>query len=185
MPDPAPQTAELRRTTPARLRTSGVVGVMSWVFVVLGAVEIVQGSSDGFLVAVFAAALTWRIAIATEYVHCDADGLAWRSVFLSHHVPWQRVAAVETAVVHNHRWWGRMTFPAASLVVVLPNGVQLTLSPSIWCSIMDHAEFIAAARLISPLDWAEVEDGTVNVVRTGRGRRVGRPIPRRRRRTGA
>lgn len=184
MPDPAPQTAELRRTTVARLRTAGFFGVMSWVFVVLGGVEIVQGSTDGFLIAVFAAAVGWRVAIATEYVRCDVDGLVWRSVFVTRHVPWERVAAIETTVVHGDRWRGRMTFPVASLVVVLPNGVQLTVSPSIWCPIMHHAEFVAAARLISPIDWADVEDGTVAEVRTG-GRHAGRPNPRRRRGDGA
>lgn len=187
MPEPAPTTAELRRTPLARLRTGGFLGVVSWFVLVLGGTTIVGGDVDGdaFVVVLFVVTVICRIAVATEYLRCDVDGLTWRSVLVTRHVPWTQVAAIETTVVRNERWRGRMTFPVASMVVVLPNGVQQTLTPSIWCPIMRHAEFIAAARLISPIDWADVEDGTVAVVRTGRGRRVGRPIPRRRRGAGA
>jgi len=187
MPEPAPPTAELRRTPLARLRTGGFLGVVSWFVLALGGAAIVGGDVDGdaFVLLLFVATVIGRLAVATEYLRCDADGLVWRSVLVTHHVPWERVAAIETALVRNERWRGRMTFPVASMVVVLPNGVQQTLTPSIWCPIMSHAEFVAAARLISPVDWADIEDATVAVVRPGRGRRVGRPIPRRRRGTGA
>jgi hypothetical protein len=46
----------------------------------------------------FVATVIGRLALATGYLRCDADRLVWRSVLVTHHVPWERVAAIETTL---------------------------------------------------------------------------------------
>lgn len=151
----APTTARLQRSPIARVRTLGFFGIVSWIVLVSLIIDLVDGPVSPGIAAVGAAALIVRLAIATEYVTCDADGLRWRSVFAAHRVGWDQVAGIETAVVRNARVPAWMSVPVATMVVVLPDGSEKQMTASIWTSIMRHAEFIAAARLISTHDWAD------------------------------
>ncbi len=151
----APSTARLRRSPIARLRTLGFFGIVSWIVLVSLMIDIVDGHASPGVAAVGAAALIVRLAIATEYVTCDAQGLRWRSLFAAHRVGWSQVAGIETAIVRNERLPSFLAVPVATMVVVLPDGSEKQLTASIWTSIMRHAEFIAAARLISTHDWAD------------------------------
>ncbi len=160
MPSPDPRSAELHRGPLARVRTLGILGVSSWVILVVTIGEVATDGPEPARLAVIAAIVVVRMAIALEYVRCDEHGLSWRSLFFTHRVPWNRVAGIETTVVNRRFWFVRMSLPAAGMVVVLPDGTETELQPSIWCPIMRHAEFIAAARLISSHDWADVADGS-------------------------
>jgi hypothetical protein len=176
MPEAPPKSAELRRGPLARLRTLGFIGIASWIVLLFDVVSVIDGGAGPSTYVVIAAIVVVRTAIALEYVRCDERGLSWRWLFFTHRVPWERVAGIETTVVNRRLWFVRMSLPAAGMVVVLPGGAERELTPSIWCPIMHHAEFIAAARLISTHDWADVADGTAAATQ---------PIPRRQRGVGA
>ncbi len=160
MPSPDPLTAELHRGPLARVRTLGILGVSSWIFLAFAVGGVMTDGPEPGRLAVITAIGAVRMAIALEYVRCDEHGLSWRSLFFTHRVPWDRVAGIETTVVNRRFWFVPLSLPVAEMVVVMPGGAEEELRASIWCSIMRHAEFIAAARLISSHDWADVADGT-------------------------
>ncbi len=185
MPSPDLRSTELHRGPLARVRTLGFLGVSSWVVLAFAVGGVMTDGPEPGRLAAIAAIVVVRAAIALEYVRCDEHGLSWRSLFFTHRVPWDRVAGIETTVVNRRLWFVRMSLPAAGMVVVMPDGAEVELQASIWCPIMCHAEFIAAARLISSHNWADVADGIVATTEPGDGHRRRRPLLRRRPNIGA
>ncbi len=177
-------TIRLRRGWLARLRTIGLFDFVIWGLLAWSVAESRHGVhdvGDVGLVLLGVACLAWRIAIATEWVRCDSDGVSWRSMLAVHSVPWEQVAGVGVGA-------RPMRLPISRRRDLLVQCLQIDVgeggrsrwvTPSIWVPIMRQAEFIAAARLASPVDWSQHESPTSPRSHPGRsGKRVGRPSSR-------
>ena len=50
---------------------------------------------DALLVAYLVAAVAVRVAVATEYVSADQQGVRWRSLFRSSFLPWDQIESMD------------------------------------------------------------------------------------------
>ena len=190
-------SASLRRGVLARLRTIRVYEAVAWLVIFVSANELRDGFNGGQEVeaVVFGTmALGVRLAIATAWVKCDDVGVSWRSLFVTHHLPWDQVASMTIGMKgFLSAGFGlvpRVTVPCLFLTEV--EGRRRDLGASVWCSMTRQAEFIAAAHTISPTDWSLSDDRSptgprdrwnhaVAATRRSRsGKRVALPVPRRR-----
>lgn len=198
------EPASLRRGVVARLRTVRFLELVAWIAPVVIVWDVLADTSNDRGVDLFvlgAAALIFRLAIATEWVRCDATGISWRSYLFTHRIPWDQVIMMGIAP----RRFGRGRYSWASMCIEIdrPTGPPVRVTPSAWVPMMRQGEFIAAARLISPIDWSLLEpsedasgngggtagrfDRAIESTRRRRasGKRVGQPIARRRQGPGA
>jgi hypothetical protein len=193
----------LRRGWLAPLRTLRTTEWLAWFAILIGVLTVhdrLDVGQDLAPVVFGLAGLAGRLAIATEWVRCDATGVSWRSVFVTRRVPWEQIASMEIG-------WTRRPFafpgsiyrrPSFQCIEIVPidGGLPWQLLPSVWVPVMHQVELISAARLISPIDWSlldlpdggqtrssRVEHATTAARSPGSGKRVGRPVPRRRTRS--
>jgi hypothetical protein len=88
-------TAHLRRGWLARLRYQGIVEISSWCGVVFAMVMLGDATTGGEYMAITVFGLLMvgcRLAIATEWLLADEQGVRWRSLFRRYSVPWADVA---------------------------------------------------------------------------------------------
>ena len=174
----APTTAMLRRGMLARVRTIRVHEFVAWIAIVVLALSVRAPANFGVLLF-GAAGVVVRLAIATEWVRCDVAGVTWRSLFVTHSVSWDEVASIDVAARQMSLRFTRPNYSAMSPCLTIERvagSPPMSITPSIWTSVIDQGEFIAAARLISPTEWAlEAAD---NSGHRPSGKRVGHPIER-------
>lgn len=179
-------SAVLHRGLLARLRTIRLYEIAAWI----GIVALVVGSRHGIgsgglgLWCAGVAGAVVRLAIAIEYVRCDRAGVTWRTLFVTHRVGWAEITNVEVAP-RPLRMAFRGTRGAMSPCLVIERRtepVPVFVHPSLLVSMPRLAEFVAAARLISPSDWTLADEaGHGNGSHHPSGKRVGRPTRQRRR----
>lgn len=172
----------LHRGVWARLRTIRVYEIAAWIAVV----AFIVGSSGGvgsgglglWIVGVAGAVI--RLAIAVEYVRCDATGITWRSLFVTHQVGWAEITNLDVSA-RPMRLPVRGTRGAMTTCLTIERGAGTPLvyvNPSLLVPLARLGDFVAAARLMSPKDWSEPEDQAAH---RPSGKRVGRPTRRPRR----
>ena len=182
--DGAAVSAVLRRGLSARLRTIRLYEVAAWIAIValMFAGRRPFASEDIGLWLVGAIGVAVRLSIATEFVRCDAAGVRWRTLFVTHRVAWNEITNIEVAARPMHIRFLRGMRTAVSPCLVIQRGdaaPPLYVVPSLLVPLVRLGEFISAARLMSPSDWS-VSDGAESG-RRGRaqrrpsGKRVGRP----------
>ena len=152
--------ATLRRGVFARARTIRFYEIAAWAAIVVFVVRASDGfalDNDSVLVVSFGAiGVAIRAAIASERVRCDASGVAWRSTFVTFRVGWDEITSMEIAARPMRSWLFRGGTVVVALCLRIERGTQqrpLFVTPAMWVSMTRQAEFIAAARLISPADW--------------------------------
>jgi hypothetical protein len=149
----------------ARLRTIRLYELVAWLVIVASAIELfdgVDGDNDLAAVVFGSMAVVLRLAIAAAWVRCDETGVSWRSLFFVHRVPWHEVRSITIGMKGFLRTGltagrgARVSVPCLYLRTVA--GARYDLGASVWCSMKSQAEFIAAARMISPVDFDLFDD---------------------------
>lgn len=182
-------TTVLQRGVLARFRTLRWFDAISWLLVVLGGIALADSGPSTSIVAALAVGTGARVLVATERMWCDELGVSWRTFVITRTVPWQEIASIEISIRPVRTPLRGATVVVAGLEVILASGATpWRPRPAEWVSIARLTEFVAAARLASPHEWWTPADHAREhrrqavgaMVGRPRGRRVGRPIPRRR-----
>lgn len=142
--------AVLRRGPIARLRTRTVVERGAWLAVLAVALMTSARLESGswalhpmivLLVVVLAASgLIVRIAVASEYVIADGDGVRWRTMFRTTRVGWDDVVVVNSEIDRSR--WQRY---GPTLLVLHTQGGRRALRASAGCRRSAIDAWIAAA----------------------------------------
>lgn len=144
----------LRRTVWQRLRVVGVLEFFSWTLLLCGGVVVatepdLSAEPIADLAVVFAvlvgAPLVVRVAVATEYVEADADGIRWRSLFRPVRVPWAQVDRIE----RGEQWLLPRPTGQDVLVVRTTAGRRRKLRPTVGHRAADVNDWLLAATQLS------------------------------------
>lgn len=168
-----PGTTILRRGVLARVRTIRIYEVIAWVGGVAAVVAVATGITTAYFwwAAAGLACAAIRLAIATEYVHCDELGLEWRTVFSRRRVPWTDIVLVEVAArsMSSRVVGGGIRVVTPCLSVVLRRAAKpVWVTPSVWTPLLRQGEFVAAARLRSPVAWSDPDQPQSRSAKTTR-----------------
>lgn len=177
-------SAVLRRGLLARLRTIRLYEVAAWIAIValVFAGRRPFASEDFGLWLMGAVGAAVRLSIATEFVRCDAAGVRWRTLFVTHRIGWDEITTIEVAARPMNIRFLRGMRTAVSPCLVIQRGKGAPpwyVVPSLLVPLVQLGEFISAARLMSPSDWSvsDPADGgrPARAQRRPSGKRVGRP----------
>jgi hypothetical protein len=96
-----------------------------------------------------------RMVIATEWARADRDGVAFRTLFVIHRVPWREIAEIEHDRIFL--FTGRGTYRPQCLVVTLKNPsrlnqTELLIRASLRTGGVQREDFLVRALRLRPED---------------------------------